>query len=318
MSVRKTECVLRLHLDRNRLVWFGDDAEPAVCTGKPLDAFFEEDAAEHLDAAGVVRLLGVRENAALVVKLQQQKNRVETFREVPVELGAPAVLPSAAHRDDPEAVLYHIWQPPAASNLAGHWHTLTLLDCVTYSLIDGAGDGYREVPDGLLALAKYHPAWAALTFLPGVDKSAAVHLLCDITDPRWYLHPTRPARLTRMFSHLGLTPQNFAACEGSAPRGRHFTRAANAARVWYNLRTKREGDRDPGDFLLRQLAGHTRLDTGLLRCTQRLVELVAGVWLAAVRRPHAEVTGFDPQKFFTPAREAKAFAAHAALAAERD
>lgn len=307
MPAVRTDTVLRLHVDSDGMVWVGDDADPAENTYQEVDDFFDGGlAAEYLADAKSVRLLGAACNARLVVRLHERRALDPEFKAVSVRLGAPVIVPSAALRDDPEAVLYHLWQPAA-----GAWHELVPLDYCTYAMIDGLTDCVgREVPEVVARIAEYHPAWPALTFVTGVDRSAACRLLCDVVDPRWYRHPTRPGRLTRLSAHLGLTPENIAACVGEGRPGRHFNRAANAVRVWYNPRSHRETP-GPADFLLATLAAHERLGRGLLRGTERLVAFVAAVWDDAVRPKHPEVA-FDPAVFFRSAAVGAAYAAHKA------
>jgi hypothetical protein len=188
---------------------------------------------------------------------------------------------------------------------------MTPADYPTYSMMNTFSEATgREVPDIALRIAEYHPAWPAVTFVPTADHHAAVRLICDIADPRWYRHPTRPTRLSRLYSHLGLTPQNVLALLGEGQPGHNFNRAKNAVRVWYNLRAQKTA-REPGDFLLRLLdARKENRAFGLLRGTQKFVAFVCAVWSDALKPPHPEV-GFAASRFFgKEPREAKAFDRH--------
>ena len=307
----RTDLVLRLHTDKDGLVWYGDHEQ--LATNTCLDAwdFFEtETYLEELDNARVVRLLGTRANSTLVVKLQERRAGNPEFAKKTVWLVSPASVPGCWLRDDPASVLHHLWQPPFGASLLGCWHEMTTADYSTYAMIDTLGDKPgREVPEVTRRIAEYHPAWDAITFVRGVDEDAACRLLADIIDPRWYRHPSRPGRFSRLHAHLGLTPENMAACTGDGRSGFHFNRATNAVRVWYN-RSAQRGIKEPGDFLGQVLDAHgDNLAKGLLRGTQRLVEFVSAVWLDVVSPRHPE-SGFDPAQFFRDAGAVKAFEQH--------
>ena len=294
-------------------MWYGDQDSPATNTCIDAWDFFDNETyQEDLDNARVVRLLGTRANAPLIVKLQERRAGNPAFAKKPILLGSPAAVPGCWLKDDPSAVLRHLLQLPYGSTLVDQWHEMTTADYTTYAMINTVGErGGREVPMMTKKIAAYHPAWAALTFVRSVDEDTACRLLCDIVDPRWYRHPTRPERFSRLHAHLGLTPENMAACAGQGRAGLHFNRATNALRVWYN-RAAQKGSKEPGDFLYRVLDSYDGdLAKGLLRGTQRLVEFVAAVWLDEVR-PHHPEAGFDAARFFRDERASKAFEQHRA------
>ncbi len=309
----RTDLVLRLHTDKDGLVWYGDDGQPATNTCLDAYDFFDNETyQDELDNARVIRLLGTRANSPLVVKLQERRISHPDFGKKSVMLGSPAAVPACWVKEDPSAVLHHIWQPSYGANLSGHWHEMTNDDYSTYAMIDTIGERRaREVPEVTKRIAAYHPAWPAVTFVSGHDEDAACQLLCDVIDPRWFRHPTHPQRLSRLHAHLGLTPENMASCAGGGPSGLHFNRATTALRVWYN-RAARRGCGEPGDFLYKIVDAHPGdLAKGLLRGTQRLVEFVAAVWLDAVRTRHPEAP-FDMGQFFRDSRVTRAFEQHRA------
>lgn len=314
----RTDSVVRLHTDDNGLVWFGGEGEAAENTCMDAYDFFDcETYRDDLDTARVVRLLGTRANAPLVVKLWERKASCSVFSKKAVVLGSPATVPAEWLKADPVAVLHHLWQPNAGATLTGHWHELTTLDYTTYAMINMVGDReMREVPEVVRRIAAYHPAWPAVTFVCSGDADAACQLLCHIVDPRWYRHPGHPGRHTRLHAHLGLTPANAAVIAGdSDDPGPHFNRATLAVRAWYN-RHARRGSKAPGDFLVRTMEAQPTLARGLLRGTQQLVSLIAAVWLDAVRPPHPEA-GFRAIEFFRDPAVARAFEQHVAAGRRR-
>lgn len=310
----RTDGILRLHAAACGTVWFGNDATPAADSGLPADAFFaSERYAKLLDTARVVRLLGSHGNAALVVRLQERL----AGRDQVVQLGSPAVVPAAWRRANPSAVLHHLWQLPSGATLSGSWHDLQAGEARTYAMIAMVAADYAggdatppTVPAVATQLAVGHPAWPAVTFgLAATD--AACLLLCDIIDPRWYQHPSHPTRLSRLYAHLGLTPQNMACYAGTTTVSDvNFWRAWNAVRVWYNPASQLMwAGRESDNYLFRVLAAHKNdLARGLLRATQCLVALVHEVWTDAVRASHADFR-FQADRFFKTAPEAAAFTA---------
>lgn len=306
--------MLRLHVDDDKKVWYGDDSDPGRNTYMSVTDFFEQGAAfQFLNDARAVRLLGCRSNAELISKLHEWRAKnPQSSAGLTIRLGSPGVVPSVDLEIDPEAVLHHIWQPPAHAALLGSWHDLAPSDYCTYAMIHHLGDTPgREVPEVVRRIAAYHPAWPAVTFITTSDKDAACRLLCDIIDPRWYRHPTRPSRRSRLYAHLGLSPDNLASCTGEGHPGRYFDRAANSVRVWYNRLSQKES-RQPGDFLLRRMDSYKELKTGLLRGTKLMVDFVAAVWEDMVIHRHPEIPGFDPAVFFASVAVGKAYARHKA------
>lgn len=311
-TATRTDTVLRLHVDSDGLVWYGDDGDPARSTYMDVEDFFHQGAAVSLlNDARAVRLLGCRSNAGLIAKLHEWREKdKEAAKGVSIRLGSPGVVPNVDLEIDPEAVLHHIWQPPAHAALLGSWHELAPSDYCTYAMINAlASSPGLAVPELVRRIAVYHPAWPAVTFIPTSDKDAACRLLCDIIDPRWYRHPTRPSRRSRLYAHLGLSPDNLAACSGEGLSGRYFDRCTNAVRVWYNRLAQKES-RAPGDFLLRRMDSYKEMKTGLLRGTKLMVDFVAAVWEDMVTVRHPEIAGFDPSVFFASVAVGKAYARH--------
>ena len=300
--------ILRLHTDDSGVVWYGDDSRLAVNSGLQAPDFIASGACD-LDGAGQVRLLGTRSNARLIVHL----SRKPASRDNPTRLASPSLLATAALRRDPEAVLQHLWQPGYHGVCCGMWHDLSPLDHCAYELLTCLKPDGTMLP-GYLAVACRHPAWHALSFLPSLDENAACRLLCEIVDPRWYVHPHRPGRLSKLYTYLGLTPANAKAYFAAGFPGRHYYRASLAIRTWYSRRLVdlRGADRDgPRNFLWRQYVALSGKDNpgAVLRTTRRLVRMVYEVWMAGVQPGHPDA-GFLPQRFFEFHGEARAFAEH--------
>jgi len=303
---------LILHTDKTGCVWFGHYNNYASATNLSVADFLAcADYVELLAAAKSIRLLGLRDNAALIVGLQDKRTLSKETVFPDVQLGSPAIVPAAWSEDNPRYVLQYLWQSPPVVRLAGNWHKLLTADYISYAMLLAMDSkrATRDVPAIVKRMVRYHPAWTAFSFINNVSEDAACRLLCDIVDPRWFRHHTHPTRLSKLNSYLGLTPQNIGSCVGASVPGLRFNRAANALHVWYNKAVQRNSS-EPGDFLVRMLLKYKGdLAKGLLRTTQKLITFVSAVWLNAVREPHPE-TGFDPFQFFGDGAEAKAFVRH--------
>lgn len=280
MVAAPAEMLVRLHVDHQESVWYGDPDSPAVNTGLDVPGFFESDHLHDLDDAHVIRFLGTARNAPLVVKLQERRHSSALFRHKKIQIGSPAILPASWVQADPGAVVQYIWQLPPSATLVGHWHDMTIGDYAAYAVVVALGDRRTgPVPEMLRRIARHHPAWPALTFLAPMNEDAACRLLADVIDPRWFTHHRRVGRLNRLYAHLGLTPDNMLAVAGCDPRGRHYDRALTAVNVWYNTPT---GPRSPSGFLFRDFAAADTAADGLLAGTRRMVRFVATYWLWAV------------------------------------
>jgi len=317
--------ILRLHTDDAGHVWFGDDCTLGVNSKCPVETFFDNSTLYlgfDINSARKVRVLGTRQNAALIVKLQELRSQDGTLlKRQRVELGSPAVCPTNAVLSDPECVLQHLWQPEPFSALRMLWHPLGRHDYCSYAMARAIDASDGKVTDWVRHISKYHPAWPAVTFTPKADLDAASSMLADVIDARWFLHYNRPNRLSKLYAYLGITPQNVKAFFGGGPRGRHYDRAATAITSWYNRESViayNTGRCDvPEAFLWRVYASQKGAERGVLRGTERMLSLVSHVWLNAVMPPHPEV-GFRPDQFFKYLPEAKAFERHYAAAAKLD
>lgn len=305
--------VLRLHVADDGLVWYGSDNQFAVNSYMQPSGFFQDNPLG-FDFADprCIRVLGTHSNASLLVFLHTLRIAAPaTFKKQKLMLGSPSLVPTANLRSEPTTVLQHLWQPSCTSVAPGMWHEMTQLDYCTYAMIDemqkvGCDD---RVPEVVQRIVTYHPVWPALAYIPFLDRDAVCRLLCDIVDPRWFQHPSRPHRHSRLHAYLGITPRNMNAYLTSAFPDRHFNRARNVIASWYN-RKFTKGDRlGKGKFLWQAFSTGGDKASGLLRGTQRFVSFLQEFWLNAVRRAHPEAF-FHPFLFFRDTEEAVVFARH--------
>lgn len=293
-----SESRLNLHVDRDDCVWCSDAGAVAVNTGLSPDDFVSS-GVEFSDFE-TVAVLGTRNNGALIHALFLARMFGRPYR---VRIGSPAIVGKAAVLDDPVAVLQQLLQ--GQYPLAGQWHDLDRLDFCTYSMIDAIGNAH-DVPETARKILLSHPAWPSLAFLNNLDLDFVCRLLCEIVDPRWYRHPFRTERDSRLYAYLGLTPKNIRAWLIGSEPDRHFDRAMTTVLAWYNPAVG--VGPSPGDYLWRVFARHADVITGVLRTTQRFVTFLSRAWLMAVSSRHPEQV-FDA-RFFSEPETAAAFQSH--------
>jgi hypothetical protein len=294
---------LRLHVAGGR-VWVGRDGRVGGDGGLSVRDFLAP-TSPAADDASVVRLLGVRGNAALVCRLHERR----TVRHLGqrIELASPALLPTARQREVPAAVLHCLLQPHQHQLACGGIHDMTAYDFPSYFMMAAVDD-----PDGTGESAtramSYHPAWPALSFLPHLDVLAAVDLLCDVVDPRWFRNPFRPHRINKLLNFLGVTPANMRAVTAGAKSGRNLARAERLVRTWFGGDLYRR-QQAPNNFLYRVFTACADPASGLLRACRRFVRFVYEVWMSFVSAKVQEC-GFMPRRFFKDAAESAAFEEH--------
>lgn len=273
--------------------WYSSPRSPrAVSLGNALALPFRDGFREVVTGTPV-RVLATRKHTSLIVDLMALNDNVW--------LGSPVSLPARTLRRTPEEILIAMQNLPKGDAVAAAWHRVGPSDRATYPLIEALKGNNAAEADRLL---RRHPAWAALGFVRTVDPAAAAKLVAAIADPRWYVHPRHPGRLTRLFARLGLQADNIAACLQVGKKGYRYRDAANAVLVWYNRRGAEATDA-PGDFLLRHMASHESETVGLLRTTQRLIRFVYYVWLQSADGLREDL--FDPARYFDEPREALAY-----------
>lgn len=146
----------------------------------------------------------------------------------------------------------------------------------------------------LLPRARNHPAWPFAAYTCA-DKELAARLLAHTGDWRWYRHPERPGRWTRLHSHLGLRPQTIrrvlAGTDGDSPSS---LRCGLTLAAWGATTGLSGGGRQC--LCLARATGATAWRE-LLRASKKWVSTLAAFWLASCEN-HSEVV-FRPEDVFT-------------------
>jgi hypothetical protein len=277
---------LKLHTAADGMVWCADGTSVACASAKPAEVFVRD---WHPPCPCRVRVLGARQNAALLAGLWQQKRKCL----LSFEVAKPGVSPNLR---DPVETLYAMRQCRFAPSQGG-WHGYTAADHAQYMLM---------MQRSRYALQQ-HPVWPAVNFIPRLDWNAVLEILCAITDPRWYVDPGAPERMSRYFAYLGLVPRH-ARAQGSP--------------VWaatYRVLTDCwSGDppQDPSrpeEFLWRVRDAAGGGWRGTLRASQKFAIFLRRIWLQAIYRGTRYSGGdtlFLPDMFFKTPEEVTAFRRH--------
>lgn len=265
--------VAALHTDADGRLWHAtDDLHPCEAPeGTSLVTYAAHDE---------VRVFGVRRNVGLVLGAYGVAPRVVV------------VSPLAAPRgEDPAAALSALLHPP--HGLVGHggWRAIGPADAAAYRVAASADD--EDCP------VEGHPAWPMLSFLAGggLPRAAAARFLAHVLDPRWFTHPVRPQRNTRLYAHLGVSPGNaLAALRRGAPEW-NFTHFEDALSCWWSPGAGPPPTTPDWAVLGRVYAQAGNVPLGLLAATKMLIDLACGAWAggtfdAAVRLRPDELAAY--------------------------
>jgi hypothetical protein len=307
-----TDDALRLHTDDQGIVWCGQNGVRAFCSGLPPAEFVRR---QVFRDARQVRLLGVPENSALVLKSHEEVKRSNKKDRRRVFLGSPKVCHREAFRRDPVFVLQQMWQSDQTAKLPGSWHLLNEKDYNTFLMVHALRSQGGQI--GTLAenAVRYHPIWQAITFLPEFHVESAIKLACEIVDPRWYNDSRRPGRVQALLMHLGIEPANIQAFAGiippeATPGCRNWKRAELVLKAWNGLDYGRQMDLDePRNFLWRIYRDNGGGAKGLLKASKAFVQFIRLVWLQELAAsPKREV--FCPEIYFKHDCELQAWRKH--------
>ena len=293
---------LKVHTAPNGLVWIAqDDCVPAN-TGLGVAAF-----SAHLRCVERIRVLGTQGNAALLRELLRAPERYRVL-----EIAGPQLCQAPSELTDPALTLYRMRQSAGLGPSRGGWHTAQPSDRATYALIAYA----QEYPfgDAMRALLQAHPAWPALSFIPHLNEERAVQLLSEVVDPRWFVNPAAPDRVSRLFAYLGLCPRMQIAVDADQIRGQRALRCRLVLDTWHGT----PGPRDltaPANFLWRVWAAAGSSSRGRLRASQKFIIFLRHVWMNGLYRDTRYGRGdglFAPDLLFKTPAEIEAFRAHLA------
>jgi hypothetical protein len=233
-------------------------------------------------------------------------------RELPDGQRIRLTAPTARGRSlDPTDVLSKLWYAGASGRPNGQWVEFSGREYAAYALLNVMRrNGWRSC-ERARRILQYHPAWLAFSFVPRIDVDACCRLACLIIDPRWFVHPVRPNRLTKLYNYLGITPKNarvYGNRHLNVSPDRHHDRFKVICEAW--LMPCEGGARDmddPREFLSRVLCFAESPHRGLAAAAKRFAAFVHGVWWQGLVPDRLL---FDPEMFFPRTDEVEAYREH--------
>lgn len=299
------EVSVKLHTDKNGIVWYSSGISPAENSNQTVGAFLLSPVISRISTQ--IRILGVPQNADLISNLYLRKRQKELAS---VYLAGPNVCESLQELADPISTLLRMREVILPVSCGG-WHELTDKEYVTYALLLRHQVGAADTPAAKL-LYEAHPLYKTLSFVGGLSHKSAAELLTLVIDPRWYVDRRRPDNPAKLDLYLGLTPkiQQRVSAGGPAARGRD-ARCRVVLNCW---KTKEPAEVDftaPGNFLWRIWRAAGEGTKGDLRASQAFVRYVRLNWLDKLaQKRQINDSLFVPDKFFKLPEEQKAFTAH--------
>jgi hypothetical protein len=152
---------------------------------------------------GMYRILGCPGNYKLITELYSSLNRREDKSTVLV--GSPVICKGRKHT--PEQVLSCISVLNVHDGLVHRWHRADSKLFNNYLLLHYfQEEGINDLVGNIYG---HHCLTRYFSFMGLNSMKLAVQLINEVGDPRWYLNPKRPYRLSRLESYFGLKPAQF-------------------------------------------------------------------------------------------------------------
>jgi hypothetical protein len=295
---------LRVHTDSDGIVWCGQSGVGAHCTGFSPEEFVTKNV---FKTAPVVRAMGSSENSNLLLGMYERHRKAPALAKRMIWLASPAICITKRLRNDPEEVLYRLWQADTTARISANWHLMKSVDFNAHllRLSVNVGSDTQGITDKAKVIFQYHPTFSALSFFESVNLDFAIRLLSLILDPRWYAHAERPNRLSKLMRFLGLTDKNFKEdCHGDG--GYNKDRSDIVSASWH---TSEDVDYDlPRNFLWRIFRHYGGGEKGRLRASESFIRFIVLHWLQELSSSSKRL--FEPTLFFKTDAEVTAYNTH--------
>lgn len=297
----KADQTLKLHMDDGDRVWFADGDRVPVDSGLPVSSFIK--ALRHRGPS-VFRVLGLAVNAPLLIALYRTFQRGGR-----IEVASPLACETSDECSYPPVALYRMRECGLAPSQGG-WHEFTADDYPSYAL---AARFQRDpcFDEEVQQILKLHPVWSAATFIGSIQPEYLARVLAVVLDPRWYIDPRNPSRISRLFTYMGVTPAGIrAVVRGSQGVKASRCRAVLAAWDWRN--PEQENLPDPCQFLWRTYFAAGGGERGLLRASQRFLAYLRHTWMQELYRDtrYGRLELFVPDMLFKDAGERAGYLSH--------
>jgi len=298
------ELSFKVHTDADGIVWYASGINPAENSHQKTESFLESSVISRINLN--VRLLGIPQNAELLVNLYGRKRKRELGS---VYIAGPNVCESMLELADP-AITFRRMRDVFVAASCGGWREMSETDYVIYSLIariqksDSWFDGFGR------SLYELHPAYKAVGLIGGLSHKATASLLALIVDPRWYVDRRRPDNPCKLPVYLGLTPKTqrkVSQTKKTVRKGREL-RCAMVMDCWKTQEPAAVDYEAPENFLWRIWLAAGGGAKGDLRASQAFIGYVRAKWLdALVNRKGLREEMFCPDTFFKTPEEKQAY-----------
>lgn len=303
---------LRLHTDSDGIVWCGQNGVRAINSKLVPEEFVAHNS---FRTAKLVRIMGVHDNAELIVTAYNAQKKLNAARppaksalsiaNVRLEVGSPLICPTKALRTDPVEVLQRMWQTDTAARLSSNWRAVDSNLFNSY-LLSTSVDG---VSDKSAAIFRYHPTSSIFKYLSEYDTNSCMKFVSAVLDPRWFLHPDRPHRMTRLNRFLGLTPSVFKGLFSESPfdvPGVHNVHRAFVVTSCWNVGNLDDVDYSaPHNFLWRIYRDRGYGWKGALAASISFVRFVSLQWRDKLSGSRRNL--FDPSVYFYSQEEVDSY-----------
>jgi hypothetical protein len=303
------ETSFKLHTAPDGIVWYASGINPTESSHQDAESFLTSNIISRVNLN--VRLLGIPQNADLIVNLYARKRKRELGT---IYVAGPNVCESMLELNDPFVTVRRMRSVFVAASCGG-WHELSDADAAVYSLISRM----QRSNDWFDVLGRVyfesHPLFKGLNAVGGLSYKNTASLMALIVDPRWYVDRRRPDNPGKLCLYLGLTPKTqgrVSDCKKIVSKGRDL-RCAMVLSCWKTQSPDTVDFDAPENFLWRiwQAAGGGV--KGDLRASQAFVGYVRDKWLdALVSRQGLREELFLPDKFFKTTAEKQAYIANIA------
>lgn len=283
---------LRLYVDYAHRVWVADRTDPPRRTRHFSHNYVSN---VGIEDGRVVRMLGTSHNVPLIRRVY------DSFRGRPgrVELATPRVCASINELVTPEVAMLRMRQCNLVPALGG-WHAMTDADALSYLIADLLADDISNAMSVKVVKAvRRHPLWPYAKFVRGLTEENLSHVIGAVLDPRWFIHPDAPNRVSYLESYLGLSPK----VQIRVDDPRHIVtdkaerRCWLVSQCWYRDPPPGEAEIEiPGNWLWRTWRHHGRSTIGKLRASQPLLSFLRHAWLAGLT---GQRDLFDPYQIMT-------------------
>jgi hypothetical protein len=301
------ETAVKLHTDKDGIIWFAAGINPAENTNQTIEAFLLSPVISRLSTN--IRILGVPQNAELISRLYIRKRQKELAS---VYLAGPNVCESLQELADPISTLLRMRDVILPVSCGG-WHELTDKEYAIYALLARRCSSDNWFENFAKLFYAPHPLYKVLDFVGGLAHKQTAMLLTTIIDPRWYVDRRRPDNPSKLDLFLGLTPKIQRRVSDNPltlKRGRDF-RCSNVLRCWKTQDPALVDFSAPENFLWRIWRAAGAGAKGDLRASQAFVRYLRLNWLDRLAQKRQLSDGlFLPDRFFKSIEEQEAFAAH--------